>query len=245
MPSRRSRVGMPTPGTCLPGRPPVRPVHREASRWDQIRGTRAVGSTSAGPPQCAFQAKMVGLRSRPGVPGAPLAGPTLARAKVQRGTDGSLFQICSVLAHVSPERASGRPAKGNALDRDGHEKVVFRANGPTTRLRRPVGPLGRENHPLAFRLPGRCPSLGDGLGLRPARALQFHAEQNCSACSSIQGPIFREFARAGPTYVCPRNPAVRDAVCGSGLFSYNVRRSIYPDKQGVPRCVLFECWSWS
>ena len=127
--------------------------------------------------------------------------------KCKGGTDGSLFQICSVLAHVSPERASGRPAKGNALDRDGHEKVVFRANGPTTRLRRPVGPLGRENHPLAFRLPGRCPSLGDGLGLRPARALQFHAEQNCSACSSIQGPIFREFC-AGQAGTSERRPTI-------------------------------------
>ena len=148
----------------------------------------------------------------------------LARAKVQRGTDGSLFQICSVLAlaHVSPERASGRPAKGNALDRDGHEKVVFRANGPTTRLRRPVGPLGRENHPVAFRLPGRCPSLGDGLGLRPARALQFHAEQNCSACSSIQGPIFREFCgpgwdQLGSTERRPTNPRVVLAHGGPAL----------------------------
>ena len=124
--------------------------------------------------------------------------PSWPAQKCKGGTDDSLFQIFSVLAHVSPERASGRPAKGNALDQDGHEKVVFRANGPTSRLRRPVGPLGRENHPLAFRLPGRCPSLGDGLGLRPARALQFHAEQNCSACSSIQGPIFREFCAGQP-----------------------------------------------
>ena len=132
------------------------------------------------------------------------------------------------LAHVSPERASGRPAMGNALDRDGHEKVVFRANGPTTRRRRPVGPLGRENHPLAFRLPGRCPSMGDGLGLRPARPLQFHAKQNLSARSSIQGPLLREFC-AGHITSIAMHPRTGRTLAGP----FGAENACWPRSQGA------------
>ena len=93
-----------------------------------------------------------------------------------RPTPGKIFWRRS----ACPEGASVRPAKGTALVARAatappfFHHSIFRPNGPA--VRRIVGPLGRrviENGGMDYlsattRLPGRCPSLGERLGLRPA-----------------------------------------------------------------------------
>ena len=77
-----------------------------------------------------------------------------------------------------PRRGVGSPSEGHRPGRESRPPLffLFRPIGPTVRLRCGmgiVGPLGRrvnENGGMDYRprSPGRCPSLGERLGLRPA-----------------------------------------------------------------------------
>src|SRR5664279_1760672 len=71
-----------------------------------------------------------------------------------------------------PEGPAVRSAQGNALGKG--TPAIFllcdRPNGPKIRLTasRTVGPLGRKKSSFSPS-PGRCPGLGERLGLRPDR----------------------------------------------------------------------------
>ncbi len=195
----------------------------------------SLSAASQLPGRCPSLRERLGLRPAcslactPGLPRTPSVHSARMLSGLRRGFGQP--RIAGLLRSACPEGASvrsakaGHPRSGSALvAKDVHRPTIFsplrlsaqRANCSSSSpgRRRTVGPLGRrviENGRMDYlsattQLPGRCPSLRERLGLRPAC---------CSAC--VPG--------------LPRTPAVYSARLLSGL-----RRGFgRPRISGVPR----------
>ena len=135
---------------------PCSPAACPATQWDKI-SVRLPGSIDA---TCVFINGCVA-----GHPAFPFACPTgviLPWQAIDR--TATSFQSSTLTLGRRPSRS---PSEGQrpGLRRPREGRLPGRR--PNQSLEERAGPFGRETHPVAFRLPGRCPSLDDRLGLRP------------------------------------------------------------------------------
>ena len=153
---------------------------------------------SAGPPFCTSYSLMVGLRSRPGVPGAPLAGPTPRFISSER-----LTVAWEPFERSSPRnRKPAQPAGGRLpAPRCGH-RGSHRARRGTTSPRSPVWPkrnpngrVPRNSRPRHYRNSGGAVRSNRARGHRATRHSISRGTGRCQPALSVRWPRPRNTQR--------------------------------------------------